>query len=176
MIDLETLGVASDSVILSIGAVKFNMYPFIILDRFHVGLDTEEQEKKGRRAYSNTCFWWMQQNQDAREKINKIYKQHPIEVLGGLQKFIGNDCSSVWGNGAMFDNALVLSLAESFSCQRPWSYKLDCCYRTMKNIYPNVAPPERVGTHHDALDDAEFQAIHLDMIFTYASNDLLRRS
>jgi exodeoxyribonuclease VIII len=41
-----------------------------------------------------------------------------------------------------------------------WEFWKDRCYRTIKNCYPDV-PFDRRGTHHNALDDARSQALHL---------------
>jgi exodeoxyribonuclease VIII len=43
---------------------------------------------------------------------------------------------------------------------QPWRHWNDRCYRTVKSLYPDVKL-ERVGTHHNAVDDAESQARHL---------------
>ena len=43
---------------------------------------------------------------------------------------------------------------------RPWKFWNDRCYRTIKSMHPEVPMP-RTGTHHNALDDAKTQALHL---------------
>jgi exodeoxyribonuclease VIII len=41
-----------------------------------------------------------------------------------------------------------------------WEFWKDKCYRTVKGMYPDVKM-ERSGTHHNALDDAFYQTLHL---------------
>lgn len=165
MIDLETLGTENDSVILSIGAVKFDIEPFTVLDTFHVGLNLEEQEKVGRKIYASTVKWWLDQSKEAQKSLLVTLNDpwHPSEALDSLRVFCGA-ANGVWGNGSMFDNALIVSLSNSFGLKSPWSYKLDRCYRTLKSLYPSIEGPERKGVHHNALDDAMWQAEHLSRI------------
>ena len=64
MIDLETLGVEPDSVIITLGAIKFDPYTN---EDPHSGLylrcDIEEQsEKLGRSIDDNTLAWWTKQD------------------------------------------------------------------------------------------------------------------
>ena len=70
MIDLETLGVEPDSVIMTLGAIKFN--PFTD-DEPHTPLylkcDVEEQsEKLNRTIDDNTLAWWSRQPKDIQEE------------------------------------------------------------------------------------------------------------
>jgi len=46
----------------------------------------------------------------------------------------------------------------------PWSYRNDRCYRTLAAICPEVKM-ERIGTFHNAVDDAKSQARHLQRIY-----------
>jgi exodeoxyribonuclease VIII len=65
-----------------------------------------------------------------------------------------------WGNGAGFDNIILRSAYTACGAIPPWRYYNDRCYRTIKSMCPHVTL-ERKGTAHNALDDAESQAIHL---------------
>lgn len=168
MIDLETLGVENDSVILSIGAIEFCTNPFTILQRYHWGLNTKSQEDKGRKIYGSTVTWWLSQSKEAQDSLLLTQKiSWQVEhVLAQLEIMcVQPVVKGVWGNGSMFDNALIGSLAKSFGQSNPLPYKKDRCYRTLKNLYPQVELPERNGIHHNALDDAIFQARHLSSIF-----------
>ena len=70
MIDLETLGVEPDSVIITVGAIKFDPYTD---EEPHNGLylrcDIEEQsEKLGRTIDDNTMAWWTKQPQKIQDE------------------------------------------------------------------------------------------------------------
>ena len=66
----------------------------------------------------------------------------------------------VWSNGAGFDNVVLSSAFRRIGMEQPWPFRNDRCYRTMKAQHPEVKM-QRVGTHHNAVDDAESQARHL---------------
>ena len=51
----------------------------------------------------------------------------------------------------------------------PWKWSMNRCYRTVKNLFPDVKM-ERSGTHHNALDDARDQARHLMRILEEMKN------
>lgn len=52
----------------------------------------------------------------------------------------------------------------------PWSHRDDRCYRTLKNLRPDVAF-EPYDTHHNALDDAFAQATHAERILGAMKGD-----
>ena len=66
----------------------------------------------------------------------------------------------VWGNGAAFDNAILSTAYDICDWPQPWMFWNDRCYRTMKAQHRDV-DFVRLGTYHNALDDAESQAEHL---------------
>lgn len=66
----------------------------------------------------------------------------------------------VWGNGADFDNVILGSAYRRLGKSIPWAFYNSRCYRTVKSLQPGCRI-ERAGTHHNALDDAKSQALHL---------------
>ena len=66
----------------------------------------------------------------------------------------------MWGNGAEFDNVILSQAYKNVEKEVPWQYYNNRCYRTVKNLFPHIEM-ERVGAHHNALDDAKSQAEHL---------------
>jgi exodeoxyribonuclease VIII len=54
----------------------------------------------------------------------------------------------------------------------PWPFWKDKCYRTVKGIWKDIKL-DRVGTHHNALHDAESQAEHLIAINRAAGGGIL---
>ncbi len=65
----------------------------------------------------------------------------------------------IWGNGAAFDNTLLIEACERCGVQPAWKFHRDRCYRTLKTLFPDVELI-RSGTFHHALDDAKSQAEH----------------
>ncbi|NQW82286.1 MAG: 3'-5' exoribonuclease, partial [Polaromonas sp.] len=63
MVDLETLGTVADAVILSIGAVKFDLDSDAIDDDgFYASISIESNQETGRRIQEDTLIWWMGQS------------------------------------------------------------------------------------------------------------------
>ena len=59
MIDLETLGVDPECVILTIGAIKFNPFNSIEPNNgLYLRCDVDEQTSLGRTVDDNTLAWW----------------------------------------------------------------------------------------------------------------------
>jgi hypothetical protein len=170
MCDLETLDTAATAVVTAIGLVEFDPHSTRIGPTFYrVPNDLREQAKRGCTTNPETAVWWMRQSEAARNAIT-----NPTEVsalptrkcLEDLTAYLGgfgwDTC--IWGNGADFDNLILGHLFGAFGMLRPWSYSANRCYRTMKNL-PQAPKPARTGTHHNALDDAVSQAIHLQEIY-----------
>lgn len=164
MLDLETLGTKPGSIVVSIGAVCFNRE---WLDHsFHVRIDPISSEKAGLTVDVDTVLWWMDQTLEAREEISRNAVPLP-DALQSFSDFVaavksGSDHRDVWvwGNGVNFDNALLRAAYAAAGMEAPWEHWGDRCYRTMKQLFPEVPVP-RMGTHHNAADDAMTQAAHL---------------
>lgn len=157
MLDLETLGNKPGCIIVAIGAVKFGNGE--IISSFYDRIDPESCEKIGLKIDSSTVMWWLKQSDEARLEITK--EGRPIEEsLSLFNLWIGAEDVDVWGNGAAFDNAIISSAYDHCEMGKPWNFWNDKCYRTVKGLYPNI-PLKRIGTHHNALNDAESQARHL---------------
>jgi len=158
MLDLETLGTSPGSVIVAIGAVKFGEGK--IISEFYERVNAESCAKLGLKIDAATVMWWMGQNDEARKEITKPGGEL-ADVLSDFYSWVfGPDVVEMWGNGANFDNVLLSDAFAAAKIPRPWKYSNDRCYRTVKNLHPEVQM-DRNGTHHNALDDARSQAMHL---------------
>lgn len=167
MIDIETLDTSPSAVILSIGAVRFDVENLgAIGDSFHRHIDIESNLKYGRTVSGSTILWWLDQDAMARKNITSAQTESLYAVLGQLGQFIKpND--RVWGNGASFDNVILGDAYRRCDLPQPWRYWSDMCYRTLKNVYKHVPKPKFEGVEHDALDDARYQALHLQAIYQH---------
>jgi hypothetical protein len=156
MVDLETLGNGSKSVITSIGAVRFDR-DGLLPGTFYMNVDPESCAAAGLEIDASTVMWWMQQSDAARAAFK--VKGEPLGFV--LQSFTEwyPAGAALWGNGATFDNVILANAYRALGMKQPWSYSKDRCYRTLKNLFPHVTQ-EAVGTAHNALDDAKYQALH----------------
>ena len=168
MVDLETLGQSAGSVIVSIGAVKI-VNGEIVDDHFYELIDAGSCVEAGLTMDAETVIWWMKQCDAARAEIYNPARRELHEVLHRLSCWIDNDDARLWGNGASFDNVLLAAAYDAMSMRRPWKFWNDRCFRTVKAMFPEVRT-ERAGVHHNALDDALFQAEHL-LAIDAAGND-----
>jgi DNA polymerase III epsilon subunit-like protein len=157
MLDLETLGAKPGSVIVAIGAVKFGGGQ--IIDSFYERIDPASCVEAGLKMDPQTIMWWLTQPDAARLEITK--PGAPLAaVLAMFTVWVGENDVEIWGNGASFDNVLLSDAYEVAGMPRPWKFYNERCYRTVKNLRPDIQMA-REGVHHHALDDARSQAEHL---------------
>ncbi len=162
MIDLETLGTSAGSVIVSIGAVRFDAHK--TLDTFYCLLDIEEAQREWRfHIDASTVLWWLKQSEQARAALTSGNREGVASALIKLANFIrlGSEADEVWGNGSDFDNVLLADYYRKIRMPLPWKYTRNRCYRTIAAPHREQFPIRRTGTHHNALDDALDQANHL---------------
>lgn len=159
MVDLETLGNNSSSVIISIGAVAFDLDKNeTFTDTFYSVIDPQSCVDVGLKMDVSTVMWWMKQSDGARKAFDKTGNKL-AGVLGAFSMWYPEG-AKFWGNGATFDNVILSNAYAACKIKKPWGYADDRCYRTVKALYPDVKV-ERVGVYHNAVDDAVTQAKHL---------------
>ena len=160
MVDLETLGTGSDAVIIALGAVAFGDGVAPADTAFYAVVDPQSCVDAGLKMDVSTVMWWMKQSDAARSAITR--PGEPLDfVLARFAEWIKPyGPVQVWGNGATFDNVILANAFNKVALPRPWRYTADRCYRTMRALLPAVEVPP-VGTSHNALDDAIYQATYL---------------
>lgn len=168
MLDLETLGNSPNSVIISLGAVKFTNE---ITESYYALISPQSCVDVGLTMDVSTVIWWMNQSEKARE-IFKISTLPIGDVLYDFTSWIGGEDPKkieMWGCGSDFDNVILENAYQKCNLKVPWRYSGNRCYRTMKNLFPNVKMPEKdkLSVDHNALWDATNQALHLIEIQKY---------
>lgn len=156
-LDLETLGTRPGDTILSIGACLFDIDKGIYSE-MHLTIDQESSKAAGLRAQKSTIEWWQKQSPESRAAAFK--GELSLEsALKNFQMWLPKD-ALVYGNGANFDNALLGAAYRAVKMEQPWKHWDDRCYRTLAAMFMKYRT-ERVGTYHNALDDAKTQALRL---------------
>lgn len=160
MLDLETMGNNSNAAIIAIGAVAFDSDK--ITSRFYREINLQSAINSGGVIDGSTVTWWLKQSDEARKAFtDNDNAEHIMVALADFAKWYKKvEGEQVWGNGAMFDNAILGNAYKNNNFQIPWKFWNDMCYRTVKGMNKHINL-ERVGTYHNALDDAESQALHL---------------
>ena len=165
MLDLETLDTGSHAAILSIGVVEFG--PEGLGREFYTAVKTQNQKKNwGRTISESTLTWWGQQSAEAQKVFvdpAALELDVALSVLSEWAKPAGK--FELWGNGSDFDNIILGNAYEACGMPKPWSYSKNRCFRTLKNLGIGLQAGEGVnraetGTHHNALDDAKYQALY----------------
>lgn len=175
MLDIETLDTKTTAVVPSIGAVEF--YPSLCLQTHQYKCkaiqlnmhDIEDQIAKGRTTSFSTIKWWMKQSKEA---INSTFEPSRSVITEEALESFAEFCLKknniwigeakdvyIWGNGNMFDNAIIRSMFDTYGMSYPVPFRNDFDLRTfrwlLKDIEANVAD---AGISHNAVDDAIFQA------------------
>lgn len=169
MIDLETMGVGPNAAIVAIGAVHFDMGGGGIIGRFYRAIELESSVLAGGTMDASTVLWWMRRKAEARDMIQAgvDIEVALLDLSRWMDGFSPIGERYVWGNGAAFDNVILASAYRNSGIQQPWYYHNERCYRTVRAMYPEVKF-SRIGVYHNAVDDAESQALHLIDIFKEA--------
>lgn len=158
MIDLETLGTVASAVILSIGAVKFDLESDKIDDAgFYASISVESNLDLGRRIQEDTLLWWFKQDAAAQQVFHEP-KVAISEALRDLSDWIGTDDYQVWSNGADFDLPMLAHAYNQVGIEVPWKFWNSNCFRTYKKLPGAKDIRIQAGVKHNALSDAFSQA------------------
>lgn len=168
MMDIETTGVRPGCRVLSIGLVEFDEKGTIDSLLVHPKLSDQVGVDDGK-----TMGWWDTQSAEAKsvfadnhilgESVEYVYKRIKtfIDDLVDARKSLSQGLEKVdvciWGNGATFDNSIVQHMFYAKGLPIPWNTFGDRCYRTAINMLGRPSL-QRQGVHHNALDDAMYQA------------------
>lgn len=169
MIDLETLGTRADSVILSLGAVKFDLTSGKIDDKgFYASISIDSNQELGRRIQEDTLLWWLKQEIAAQSVFHED-KTTLSQALEDFSDWVGNDDHEVWSNGADFDIPMLAHAYAQIQMEAPWKFWASNCFRTYKKLPGAKALAGAVpfsGVKHNALADAFHQAQVAQAIYT----------
>ena len=163
MLDLETYGTAAGCPVLSIGAIVFVHIAADPLGYYtFYGEAHKNQSDIGLYPDPATVAWWEQQNDEAKKVLTVPHTFTITNLLKGFAEWLPAD-AKVWGNGADFDLPILGAAYKAAGMPIPWSPWNGRCYRTIKNLAPDIKLV-RKGTYHNAMDDAASQADHLMVI------------
>lgn len=160
MIDLETLGTLSDSVILSIGAIPFDIQTGEMGKEIDFFPNVEHQLDHRKVTWGSIKFW-LSQNSDAIKAITEV--QRSI-LLGTCLYLFAEFCKDhltenfkIWGNG--FDVSLLNHAYAQYNIETPWSYKniFDCRTIVWLSKISTSKYIENTDLKHDAISDCKYQ-------------------
>ncbi|WP_427551719.1 3'-5' exonuclease [Methylomonas sp. MS20] len=166
MIDLETLSLKPNAMILSIGAVMFDAEIGNIGAQLHIGCVMYGQ---GRDLDRDVVKWWAEPKQKAAyDEIMMFVQQKPYRLdlaLAALSRFIvKHNPKQIWGNSPSFDLSILANAYQQHDMTMPWPFWNERDTRTIVNVcrqLTGVDPKKQIefdGTAHSALADAIYQA------------------
>lgn len=169
MLDLETLGKDPNSIIVTIGAIKFmrdeNIQDFNSINKFYRRIDSKTCEDVGMEKDPQTILWWEKQSKQVRHEAFNHPDRHPLkEVLKEFSHWIGS-ADKIWANGDDFDCVILSQAYKSCGLGVPWNYWNTRDVRTILDIggisLKNDVPES--GNEHNAVWDCyrQIQAVHL---------------
>lgn len=174
MIDIETLGTATDAALVQLGAVRFD--PFGNVDGTNSGAISQPDSAFRMQVHMNdplighvdapTVRWWLTQPERTQQKVFFDDPKPLADVLDAFQAWVEaqGPVEGFWAKGSEFDFTILRSAYERTDGIRKGYYPVDRkkirCLRTLIGLVPNAKQlePARVGTAHDAMDDAFHQA------------------
>ncbi len=155
-IDMETLATTADAVILSIGAVKYNLDGAMDDACFYAVCKVDSQQE--RRVSDSTLAFWMSQDNSAKDIFGNPDAISLGDALLTLKKFVDRDDYTLWSNGADFDIPMVNHALASYGMEPLVKFYLHRCFRTYKEENKSCPKPPFEGTKHNAIMDAIYQA------------------
>ncbi|MEZ0212475.1 MAG: 3'-5' exonuclease [Xanthobacteraceae bacterium] len=157
MVDIETLGTAPGSVIASIDAVEFDATTGEFGKEFYHVIDIADAQKQGLTIDASTVKWWMQQSEEARASTFSETNESLLYALYQFLYFVeSTEAERIWAHSPAFDIVLLEAAYKAIRADWPWSHRN---LRDTRTVYDLAGVTvAKLGTEHNALDDAKAQA------------------
>lgn len=170
MLDIESLSIKYDAPIIAIGAVHFNRTTGKLGAEFYEEVSIASALRSGN-ADADTLRWWIDQSKTAK-RVFANPDTDKFSLATVLMNF-STWCRStavggvprVWAKGPSSDVTWVdrAMAVGGHGLSVPWHFRNIRCVRTIIELAEEVAGFEpgnvpNVGTEHNALDDARYQA------------------
>lgn len=167
VLDLETMGVSSNSAIIAIGAVGMDK-DYDVNSYFYTPVSLQSCVDMGLVIDGSTVAWWLGQSEEARNGLDLNGGHSIYNALGAFIEWMGRVTDSynayVWGNGSDFDNVIITNAFKKAKFREPWKPWLNQSMRTVHLINEQmglgITRPEPTVKHH-ALFDAEAEARYI---------------
>lgn len=170
VLDIESLSTRPDTVILTVGILKFNPYHshIDVNSGIHLKLDVDEQLEKNRHVSDDTVAWWGTQDEKIRE--DALGDEGRISVNEAIQQInrylVGVE--EIWVQGPVFDIAALENLYRQYEMPPPWHYWNIRDSRTLFGVHGD--PRDKSRKHaHNALVDCYYQGKAIQQVFKDAS-------
>ena len=134
MVDIETLSVKSNAVILTIGCIPFNTDGTHVVEKdyyFYERVDLSSyNDKKDYHMDFSTLLWWLKQDSEPRSEAFINGPRYPIEkVLIDFSMWIIQICDycrddkiNMWSHGKDFDCVILENAFDTCELVCPWKF------------------------------------------------------
>ena len=157
MLDIETMGNKSNSAIISIGAVEFDINTGKTGKEFYRNVSLKSSIDLGLNIDADTVMWWMNQSDDARKSLTNEKAISISQALVDFREFCTKEYQ-IWGNSARFDLGLMQDAYNKANIDIPWDFRKERCVRTLVSFKPEIKKNlDFKGTAHNALADCYHQ-------------------
>ena len=164
MLDIETLGTKPETVILTIGAVKFDPFSNKIGDGLYIKPDVDEQIARGRDVDESTLAWWGTQAEDVREEALGLADRISIEEMyRQLNRFLVG-AENIWAQGPVFDMVILAHIYRQYGWPTPWQYWQVRDSRTLFGTHGDPRVKGKAGLHN-SLEDCVSQAQAVQTVY-----------
>ena len=174
MLDLETLGTLSNSVILTIGAIKFDPEKTISsledCNTFYKRITISSCKDVGLVSEESTIQWWNSQDVNVRYEAIDNQDRLPLQqVLLEFTKWFGNS-KKIWGHGDDFDCVIMANAYQACNLTPPWKFWNTRDTRTLYDLANvNLKNFSQDNIHH-ALHDSYRQILALQKSYNNLFN------
>lgn len=166
MIDIETLGNKSNSVITQISAVEFDLKTGETFKEFNFFINPQSCLDLGLKMNWSTVFWWMQQGDIAIDNFLKCNDGLNLrEALLKFTLFFNEEYDGYWGNSARFDFGILENAFDSCNIEYPFYFWLERDVRTILMLDPLAKNKFENHLAHDGISDCKFQIEYICDIF-----------
>lgn len=171
MVDLETMGKHTNSPIIAIGAVEFDIETGQTYREFYEKVTLQSSMDIGTKPCAETIMWWMKQSEEARKTI---YNDDGVHIKFALKKFTDfiNEIKpknlQIWGNSNRFDLGILANSYELLNQKHPWKHSLERDVRTLVSFKPEIKEHIKnnfKGILHNPIDDCKNEIEYSSTIF-----------
>jgi hypothetical protein len=166
MLDIETLSTRPESVILTLGAVKFSPWDEEVDTEtgLYLRIDVDEQLQLDRHVQQETVDWWGKQAEEVREEALGEHERTGLnDSVDQLNRFlVGVD--NIWCQGPAFDIVILENLYRQLGRPTPWQFWQIRDSRTLFGVHGDPRDKKATGAHN-ALIDCYYQAQAVQQIY-----------
>lgn len=175
MVDLETLGTTPGGVILSLGAVQFDIETGKTGSTFYKKIALADSLAAGLTVDAATLQWWMLQSEPAKKELFDGAEEIK-NVMYDFADFVDQPDQPVylWGNSARFDLGLLEAAYVKLRIPIPWKFRNERCLRTLVSLAPHIKQNfkwDSTLTAHNALHDCYQQIAYCCETWKYLTNN-----